>query len=291
LKKYIIIGILVLMLLAPICGASTILLNNKEIERPKNTSFDDFTHTVIAEYGSLTTCPYCVTASSQLNSIYNLGDLDFYFVTLVGDEGNANVRKRMNELGISVVPDVYFDGGYKKISGAQSSEKPYGTAINQSGARVVPDIDISVVVDWIGGGILKFKVTVINNEAETYNGQLRVYILEKESRWNDKGGHPYHYAVLDIPIDKSLSIIKAKPKARGDSYTFSKTWFGSFYGFGDITQGNVLVVASVFDPDTGFAVQTSAAEPTVSNSYLTLKSLIFERLFEFFPMLNKILEF
>jgi hypothetical protein len=41
-----------------------------------------------------------------------------------------------------------------------------------------------------------------------------------------------------------------------------KTWRGALYGFGDITQNNILVIASVFDPDSGYAVQTAAAEPT-----------------------------
>jgi glutaredoxin len=279
------------MLLAPICNASTFLSNNNVIETPRDTSYADITHTVIVESGSMTTCPYCVTAANQLYNIYNSGDLDFNYVSLVYDEANMHVRNRLIELGITSVPDVYFDGGYKNLLGAQSSEQAYRTAINQSGVRTVPDIDITVVVNWLGGGKLKLEITVVNNEAETYNGKLRVYIVEKESRWNDNSGHPYHYAALDIPIDRTLSVTKAQPRARGDTYKFSKLWFGSIYGFRDIIQDNILVVASVFDPDTGYAVQTSAAEPTVSNDYLPLKSLLFERALDFSLMFNRILKF
>ncbi|MGF3554274.1 MAG: hypothetical protein ACQXXF_03220 [Thermoplasmatota archaeon] len=290
MKKYILVGIIILMLVAPICGASMILSNSKEIEKPNATSFGDFTHTVIAEYGTMTTCPYCVTASNQLYNIYNSGDLDFYFVTMVWDAANANVRNRLKELGVSSVPDVYFDGGYKRILGAQSNEQSYRTAINQSGNRVVPDIDVSVVVNWLGGGKLKIEVTVVNNEVETYNGHLRTYIVEKQSRWNDYSGKPYHYAVLDIPIDRSLSLVKTYAKARVDTYKFSKTWYGSLYGFKDIIKENIVVIASVFDKDTGYAVQTFAAEPSVSNNDNLLKTLIFERILDCFPMMNKILK-
>jgi glutaredoxin len=291
LKKYLVIGVLVLMLLAPICGASTILSNSNENEKPRSSSYADFTHSVIVEVGTMTTCPYCVTTANQLWSIYNSGDFDFHYVSLVYDVANANVRNRLKDLGVSSVPDVFFDGGFRKLLGAQTNELPYRNAINQSGVRVVPDIDITVSVSWLGGGKLKLEIIVANNENETFNGQLRVYIVEKESRWNDNSGHPYHFAAIDIPIDRSLSVPRAQSLARGDTYKFSKLWLGSLYGFGDITQDNTLVIASVFDPASGYAVQTSAAEPTIVNGYVPLKSLILERLIDFFPILVRILKF
>jgi glutaredoxin len=279
------------MFLTPISSGSTILSNNYEIGKIKNTSYNNFTHTVIAEYFTTTECPYCITASNQIYSIYNSGELDFYFVSLVGDEGNLNIYERFKDLEVTSVPNVFFDGGYKHLTGAQSSEQKYKTAINQSGIREVPNIDISVVVNWLGGGKLKIEVTVINNEAEKYNGLLRTYIVEKESRWNDKGGNPYHYAALDIPIDRTLSLTKTQPKTISETYTFTKNWYGSLHGFGDIIKDNIMVIASVFDLSTGYAVQTSAGEPIVTNNYKPLKAMIFERLLDNFPILNKIINF
>lgn len=267
MKKYLIIGITILMIVTPLAAASPHTMSAvKAGVKQVRMSQEDFTHTVMVEYGTMTTCPYCVIASSQLYSIYNSGDLDFYYVSLVYDKGNANVRDRIQELGVSSVPDVYFDGGYKRLLGAQSNEQPYRNAITQCGIRDVPDIVVDANVEWKGGGTLKITVTVQNNEPEEYNGHLRVYIVEKESRWNDNGGHPYHFGVLDIPIDRSLPISQSQqqgqPSPLGGTYTFRKTWFGALYGFGDITQNNILVIASVFDPDSGYAVQTAAAEPT-----------------------------
>lgn len=266
MKKYLVVGIVAFIMIMPIAGASNILLTNKtEVKTPMSISNEDFTHTVFVEYGTLTTCPPCVTASSQLYNIYNTGDLDFYYVTLVWDEGNFNVRGRLTDLGVVGVPDVYFDGGYRRVLGGQPDENSYRTAITQSGEREVPDIDIDVDVAWLGGGKLKIAVTVTNNEVEEFSGHIRTYVVEKESRWNDNGGNPYHYAALDIPIDRSLAVAKSQPGQLGDTYTFTKTWFGSIFGFGDITKENIIVIASVFDADSDHVVQTASAEPTVAS--------------------------
>lgn len=279
MKKMIITGIIILILMAPLAAASPTVISGLKngIKQQVSVSQENFTHTVITEYGTTTTCPYCVIASGQLYSIYNSGDLDFYYVSLVYDEGNINVRGRLQELGVTSIPDVYFDGGYKKLLGAQNDEQPYKNAITQCGERAVSDIDVGVNVEWKGGGTLKITVTVVNNEVEEYNGHLRVYVVEKESRWNDNGGNPYHFGVLDIPIDRSLSVSHSRqrdnPSPLGDTYTFKKTWFGAIYGFSDITKENTIVIAAIFDPDSDYAVQTAAAEPTTSgSSSVTLSS-------------------
>jgi hypothetical protein len=265
MKKYLIMGIIVVVLMMPIAGASHIMSKNKvEIVTPTQTSKDDFTHAVLAEYGTMTTCPYCPAASSQLYAIYNSEDYDFYFVSMVWDVNSLQVGNRLQELGISSVPDVYFDGKYTHISGEQPNDQPYRNAIVQVGERTVPDIDIDVDVEWKGNSILKISVTVQNNEPDEYSGHLRVYIVEPESRWDDYSGDPYHFGVLDIPIDRNLAMVQGQPCPVGDTYTFTKTWIGALYGFGDITQDNTMVIASVFDKDTDYAVQTASAVPTGS---------------------------
>lgn len=266
MKKYLILSIVALVLMLPITGASTILSTNEAAETPSNMSYEEVTHTVFVEYASLTTCGPCVTASAQLYSIYNSGDLDYKYVTLVADEGNYRITGRVTALGVVAVPDVFFDGGYKRIKGSQGSELPYRNAITQSGERAVPDIDIDVDVTWLGGGRLKIKVTVVNNEVDEFKGHIRTYVVEKESRWNDNSGNPYHYAALDIPIDKDINVVMIEPQQLGDTYTFSKTWFGSLYGFGDITKENTIVIAAVYDGESDYAVQTASAEPTGSSS-------------------------
>jgi hypothetical protein len=265
-------------MLIPVASATT----NMEREPQTPASFSEFTHTVIVEYGTLTTCGPCVTASGQLNSIYQSGDLDFNFVTLVWDEGNRNVRNRLQELGVSSVPDVYFDGGYRRLLGAQVDETPYRNAITQSGERDVPDVNADLSVQWIGGGALKLSLTVENNEPETFSGHIRIYITEKESRWNDNGGNPYHFAVLDIPVDRNLAVAPQGPITQhADTYTINKLWLGFLYGFGDITEENILVIASIFDQDTGYAVETTSAEPAASGTMLPFNGHAFTILSRF----------
>lgn len=266
MKKYLIIGILALVVLMPLASSTNPTLTINHETTPLQNSVENSTHSVMVEYATLTTCPPCVTASSQLNNIYNSGDLNFYFVSLVADEANLNIRSRISDLGVSSVPDVYFDGGYRRVLGGQSSEAPYRNAITSCGLKAVPDIDIDVSADWKGNGAIKITVNVQNNEPDEYNGILRVYIVEIESRWDDNGGHPYHYAAIGMPIDRSLSMPKGDIKPLGDTYTFSKTWIGSIYGFSDITKENIMIIASVFDAETGHAVQAASTEPTSSTS-------------------------
>ena len=269
MKKYIIVGIVAILIIMPIAGSSnTSQINvNKEIKTMKFSTYN-FTHAVLAEYATTTTCPYCPTASNQLWSIYNSDDYDFYFVTLVGDQNYKNIKSRIKELEITSVPDVYFDGGYIQKTGAQQSEQVYRNAIIQSGERQVVDFDIEVSVSWEGNSKLKISITVQNNEAEEYEGHLRVYIVEPESRWNDADNNPYHFGVLAIPIDKSLAYVKEKPRTLGEIYTFSKTWVGSRVGFGDITKDNIMVIAALYDADTDYLLEVSAAEPTTTSRNL-----------------------
>ena len=298
MKKIFVSAIIILMLIMPIAGASNILsMDNAIMEAPSIVTNEEFTHTVIVESGTLTTCPYCVDAASQLYSIYNAGDLDFHYVTLVLNKVNYRVQGRATELGISAVPDVFFDGKYKHIKGRQPDEQPYRNAITQAGMREVSDVDLDVSVQWRGGGTLKITVVVYNNDPENFTGHLRTYIVEKESRWNDNGGNPYHYAVIDIAIDSALFLTRAQAKPTRGTHTFTKTWYGALNGFGDITQENIEVVAAVFDGDTDYAVETATGEPTLGppsnhrTSNLPILKIITQRFMDRFPLLAKLLTF
>jgi hypothetical protein len=277
---------MVIMLAIPVASAFDVSIENES--NIPITTMQEFTHTVFVEYATLTTCPPCVTASNQLYSIYNSGNFDFYYVSLVSNEGNANVKGRVVELGVTGVPDVFFDGGYRRIKGGQSSELPYRNAITASGERDVSDIDINMDVTWQGNAKIKIDITVINNEAEEFKGRIRTYIVEKDSRWNDYSGKPYHYAAIDIPIDKDLSVVRTEAIPLGESYTISKTWRGGLIGFGDITKENIIVIASVFEKDTDEVVETAAAQPTVKSGNYRPLNVMLQRIFERFQILERI---
>ena len=291
MRKMLIVFAVAITIFMPISALATVTeASNESINlEVKNILNEDFTHAVLAEYGTMSTCPYCPPASSQLYSIYNSNDYSFYYVSLVTDKNWINIKDRCTELGISSVPVVHFDGGYRSVPGAQQDEIPYRNAIEQCGARTVADIDLDLEAQWKGGGTIKIVVNVQNNEPEEFNGHIRVYITEITSRWNDQQGNPYHYAVLGIPIDKSLAVSQQSQPIplEGETYTFTKLWIGSLYGFGDIEQDNILVIASVFESDTDYVVQTASITPSVSRSvsYPAFMSLL-ERFPNAFPIIR-----
>ena len=271
-------AIVVITSLNGVASTTKISIENTD-NQIKNVLNDNQTHTVLAEYATTTECPYCPTASSQLYSIYNSGDYDFDFVTIVADKikelpliARTHLSTRvLNELGVKSVPDVYFDGGYKNILGKQSDEQPYRTSIEQSGTRSVPQVEVDLKVDWKSGNILKITAEVQSNDPE-FDGKIRIYITEISSRWNDQQGKPYHYTVLDILVDKNLKVVSLDKSNTQQTKTLNTITVTKWWS-GDIAKDNCMVIATVFDKDTDYAIQTASAKPTdKSNNDLSASS-------------------
>ena len=242
--------------------ARKIEISHKNISLPVE-KINNFTHTILAEYGALSTCPHCPPASNQLYSIYNSGDYKFYYVSLVYNE-NRKTAKRLKELGISGVPDVYFDGKYTHVLGEQSDDQNYREAIERCCEREVADVNLDVSVIWKGNAILDITVTIKSNESKEYRGHLRAYIVEPISRWNDYSGKPFYFGFLDFAFDRTLSL-KRSIEPLGDTYKFTTTWYGGLHGFGDISKDNIMVIAAIFNKDTDFVDDVAAATPSQSN--------------------------
>lgn len=264
MKKYIVITAILMIFVLSI-GANAYVVKEEDSKDIESLSNDDFTHTVLVEFAGTTRCGYCPTAHLQLDSIHNQGIYDFQYVSMVVDQ-NYETYDRIKELGVTGVPHVFMDGGYRNLKGAQEDEQPYINAIETSGQREVPDLSIDVDVEWKAQAVIKITVTVTNNEENDYNGLLRVYIVEPESRWEDIKGNMIHYGVLDIPVIKPLSVSRVYAKTLGEMYTFTHTWFGALHGFNDVTKDNLIVVASVFDKQSGDAVETGVGSPTTSTN-------------------------
>ena len=75
-----------------------------------------------------------------------------------------------------------------------------------------------------------------------YDGQLRVYIVEPVSRWNDYDGNPYHFGFLDFAMDETLSI------GYLETYDKQMTWDAHTVGYDSIQNDNIMVIAAVFNP-------------------------------------------
>lgn len=80
-----------------------------------------------------------------------------------------------------------------------------------------------------------------SHDRDAYAGTMRVYIIEIESRWIDYDDAPYHNAFLSFALQEDFNLNE------NDSLTWSFEWDGNDYGYGDIEEGNIRVVAAVFD--------------------------------------------
>ena len=81
-----------------------------------------------------------------------------------------------------------------------------------------------------------------NTNQGIYTGNLKVYIAEPESRWDNYDRDPYHFGFLDFAIDESLSIEYL------DTYTTETTWDAQEDGFNNVDEKNIIAIATVFNP-------------------------------------------
>ena len=225
---------------------------NKETELEGIVS-QSFTHNVLVEYGTTSTCPNCPPVRGFLNTIYNSGDYDFYYVTLNADKEPLANSRYWELPSAQYVPTVWFDGGYKYIIGNQGSTTPYINYINNCGARSVADIDIDVSVTWLGNAEIEIKVSVYNSESSSYSGHLHAYVTEIESRWNDYSGQKYHFSMIGYAFNKNINI------GSGSTWSETVTWDGDTHGYGNIKEDNIMIIASVFNPTTKHVDETDAA--------------------------------
>ena len=103
-------------------------------------------------------------------------------------------------------------------------------------------------------GITQNKTTF---QSRPYAGDLKVYIVEPSSRWDNYDRDPYHYGFLDFAIDETLSIDYL------DTYTTETTWIASEAGYSNVKENNVIVIAAVFNPE----INKAYAYPPLQNPF------------------------
>ena len=210
--------------------------NREDFEETRSDAMS--THTVLAEEGTATWCPYCSPVAGYLHTLYNSGEYDFYYVALVYDK-NGKAAQRCDDLGLTGFPTVFFDGGYTKVIGDQGLQ-PIKKAIENSGKRHTRDVVVDVKSRYLGNYQMEVSVEVINNEAITYKGRVRVYVTEHVSRWNTNNGDPYHFALLDFAVNEDVII------SSGSSFEKTVVWNGENYG---IDPENIAIIGAIFDSD------------------------------------------
>ena len=270
--------ILVCMLMfSTVVGAISSTNTSTKSEDPE--PFDKgYSHDILGEFFTLTTCEPCKYTHRALKNLYNGGYHPFYYVTMVYDnlKGNKWAEQRHDELGVIASPTVVWDGGYKKDVGSgtdiEYEMNRLNTSIISCGNRNVKDIDLSLDVEWLGAvnnepedgetlvpieqimhwtvSEMDIDVEVTSHETGQYNGHLHVYVTEVNSTmWDDKWGDPYTFAFLDYAWNEDVSL------SGGGTWDDSIGWDGYDHqtGYGEyyenITQDNIMVIATIFDED------------------------------------------
>jgi hypothetical protein len=193
---------------------------------------------VFVEEGALTNCKYCPMVAEWLFELYSSGDLNFYFVTLVGkDEKAAN--RLYDEYNLWGLPTVFIDGGYNVLLGGAHEKSEYRQVIRDAELRPAPDIQLIVEAEYDNNtNNLICNVIVKNKEDGTYNGRLRVYLTEKISRWSGPEGDPYHFGFLDYLINQDISINE------NGNVTFQET-----LNISNLDKDNLMVIGAVFNSE------------------------------------------
>lgn len=189
---------------------------------------------VFCEDFSTTTCHTCPDVSEILKEIYDSNQYPFYYVTMVVDESNV-AMERAEECNIYGYPTCIFDGGYRVIFGKKNMEE-YINAINECIERNKPSLDLKLKTKWMGENNIWFNLSIRNKEEYTYEGWLKVYVVEPTSRWRDNNGKPFHFALLDYAINEHISI------QSGKTIYFEEVW--NKY---DIQKDNIMLIAVLFN--------------------------------------------
>ena len=300
MKKKIICYFVCMLLLVTYAGA----ISSPNVEFLKSVysnSYNQYSHTILGEYFTLEDCTPSKYSHRALKNLFCSKYHPFYYVTMVYDE-NKWAEQRADELDVYVSPTLIWDGGFLTDIGSNEDIKAdmadYNESIIACGNRNVKDIDLNLNVEWLGAvniipgdgetevpieqimswsnSEMEINVEVTNHKTETYNGHLHVYVTEVNSTfWDDKWGNPFTHAFLDYAWNEDVTI------SGSGSWEDTVCWDGYDYqtGYGDyyqnITQDNILLVASIFDEDNNYYADETTGVRTGYNTDPKLYDIYF----------------
>jgi hypothetical protein len=207
----------------------------------------DYTHTVFVEVQTATWCPDCPPSNNAWHSIYEDGNYNFEYTEMVVDK-NTVAKARMNQYNPLYYPTSYFDGG--QLVYPNTNISAFQNNLNSCESREVPNLVANLNATWLGSAKIQVDLDIINNDATSYGGYLRVYIIELQStQWKDDNGNWYNHAFLDFAFNQTINI------SAGDTYIDSTVWDGAARGYPEISLENIQVILAVFDdePHQGYS--------------------------------------
>ena len=92
---------------------------------------------------------------------------------------------------------------------------------------------------------------VAGEATASYEGTLRVYVVEPNSRWLDRYGGAYNFGFLDFAMITDLTLVDSV-------WQGTTTWSAGAAGFSGVTENNVMAIAVLFSAN---GEQRDAAPP------------------------------
>jgi len=195
---------------------------------------------IFAEEMTSSSCHACPAVGRTLYQIYSSHEYSFYYVAMVTDKVKE-AEERADYYNTYGYPTTFFDGGYEIIFGKQDTTK-FKEAIEKSMERERKKIFLGVQVKWLGNNSIEISADIKNNENGKYEGNLKIYVVEKTSKWKDYEGNPYHFAFLGYGMDENLTLNPGEEKRK------KVTWNGTEHGY-EISRDNIMVIGVVFNKE------------------------------------------
>ena len=232
--------------------------NYRNVQTEQVLKGESFTHNVLLELFVTTWCGYCPSAEAVAKQLSAEYGEHFAFVTMVTDV-NDKASERNDDYQVMAIPDGVFDGGYRREVGGQDGTDTYEGHIEDSGNRdPMADVDLEVSAVDNGDGTMDVTYGATYQDAFLfYDAYLRVYIVEKNSRYPDKDGHAIPYAFIDYAFDQDVRLI---PQVEMNE-TMTWEWANNE----NATFDNYVVIGALFDKSSGverYVVQSATTEQT-----------------------------
>jgi hypothetical protein len=200
---------------------------------------ENLTRNVFIEEGTATWCSNCPEVADKLHSLYKSNDYNFYYVSMIQDKNSKAKDRLEQDFNIYAYPTVYIDGGYDIVIGNKGLDV-FKEKITKAQRRDVPKLYIDVTPE-INEEKTKIKTSVLvkNYEEEEYNGQLKIYLTERNSLQYYGGEGIYHNGFLDFLLDEKIEVSSKDEKITETTLDI-----------GDMDPDNLMIIAVVFNSNS-----------------------------------------
>lgn len=203
------------------------------------------TNYVFIEEATATDCRYCPKIGEIIEELYSTEQYEFYYVSLVKDQSSIANTRLENDYNWKANPTVYVDGGYRVLFGSSYESSDYIQALLESSQRQKANLSMKLSALYLNETQMAATQTTITNHQETtYTGELRLYLTEIISNWDDYDGNAYHYTLVDYITIEDISI------SAGENLTLNHTKIISSYDY-----QNIQIIAVLFNSEenTGYS--------------------------------------